>query len=696
MKFGPGYLLASSRRLFALSMLLAALAMTISTRTFAAVDHVEVLDRKPYADGKVFPGVGPYEVIHGRAWFVLDPRNKANLRIIDLKLAPKNRKGLVEFSSDFVLVRPVHAADSTLLYDVVNRGGGVTGMLNYVIDPAKSPPFVDTGFLQRNGFSVLTSAWQWDVAPEPGDEGALVFTPPVATDRSRPITGKVANEFIVDKPSEVASFVGIVGRAYPAAVADDPAATLTVRARPDDPRVAIERGQWSFVSAAGDQLPSSIRMATGFKPGLIYELAYLAKDPYVVGTGLAGIRDLLAWFRTHPFENAPAPKHVLVYGASQTGRLIQQMLYDGFDVDERGRLVFDGALALVGGSGRGSFNHRFAFPTRAASLIVDRDYPTDMFPFTTTAERDDTSGQSGSLLSKARDNSGKAPKLFFINKSTEFWGRSASLLQTTPDGRRDAGVDSNTRLYLLAGIQHLLTAAPTRGGANYCSSPIDDQPTVRALLLDLNRWVRDGTPPPANGYPTVASGTLVTVARYGELFPRGTELTPPNIVFTPRHLDYGPHFASAGIIDNVPPIAGAAYVVLVPAPDADGTDAAGIRPVEVRVPLGTYTGWNPRQASTGFGWALDRFEGSFEPFARTETERSASGDTRPSLEARYRSRADFIEKTRAAADKAVADHLLLTEDESRVIDAQATLYDRILAHAPEDKSCGYMWPVPFN
>jgi hypothetical protein len=672
------------------------LELCVSPRTFAAVDHIEVLDRKPYENGQAFPGVGAYEVIRGRAWFTLDPRDKVNLRIVDLKLAPRRRSNLVEFSSDFVLVRPVHADDSTLLYDVVNRGGGVTSMLNYVVDPAKSPPFVDTGFLQRNGFSVLTSAWQWDVAPEEGNEGALVFKPPVATDKGRRITGKVANEFVVDKPSDVASFVGIEGRAYPAAVVDDRSATLTTRARPDDPRVAIERSQWSFVPAAGDQPASSIRMAAGFKPGFIYELTYVARDPYVVGTGLAGIRDLLSWFRAHPFEGAPAPKHILLYGASQTGRLIQQILYDGFDVEERGRLVFDGALALVGGSGRGSFNHRFAFPTRAASLIVDKDYPTDMFPFTTAVERDDSSAQSGSLLARARDSKGRTPKLFFINKSTEFWGRSASLLQTAPDGRRDISVDSNTRLYLLAGIQHLLTAAPTRGSATYCSSPIDDLPTLRALLLDLNRWVRDDTLPPANAYPTVANGTLVSVARYGELFPRGTELTPPKVAFAPRRLDFGPHFASAGIIDHLPPNAGAPYAVLVPAPDADGTDAAGIHPVEVRVPLGTYTGWNPREASTGFGWALDRFEGSFQPFARTEAERTASGDPRSSLESRYRSRADFIEKTRAAAHQAVMDRLLLAEDEARVIDAQGALYDRILAHAPDDKSCSYMWPIPFD
>lgn len=673
--------------------LLALLTFFVSSHTFAAVDHITVIDRKPYEEGRIFPGVGTYEVIRGRAWFKLDPQNKANHRIVDLKLAPRDESGLVEFSTDFVLVRPTHVVDSTLLYDVVNRGNGVTNGLNYVIDPEKKPPFVDTGFLQRHGFSVLTSAWEWDVTPETSDNEALVFQPPVASDHGHRITGKVANEFTVDKPGKTASFVGIDGRAYSIAIANDPAATLSVRAHPGDARALIKREKWTFVPATGGQSPGSLRMGAGFKPGLIYELTYTARDPYVVGTGLASIRDLLSWFRMHPFEDAPASKHVLVFGASQTARLIQHMLYDGFDVDEQQKLVFDGALSLVGGSGRGSFNHRFAFPTRAASLVVDRDYPTDLFPFSTAEGHDQTTDQSGSLLSRARDKEGKSPKLFLVNKSTEFWGRSASLLQTTTDGRTDIAPDSNTRLYLLAGMQHLLTPDSTRGSTIYCSNPVDDLPTLRALLLDLDRWVRADDEPPPSAYPNLAAGTLVSTARYAQLFPRGIGLIAPNSAYTPHRLYFGSRFASQGIVDRVQPTVGKGFDVLVPTPDSDGTDSAGVRPVEVAVPLGTYTGWNPRNAATGFGWALDRFEGSFQPFARTELERREAGDLRPSLESRYASRAVFERKVRWAADKAVAKNLLLTEDVNQIVAAQGAFYDRVMAHAPQNMGCAYMWPI---
>ena len=663
-----------------------------SQAALAAIDHVDVIDRKPYQDGKSYPGVGTYEVIHGRAWFTLDPHDKANARIVDLKYAPRDSKGLVEFSTEFVLLRPTKAADSTLIYDVSNRGQQISGMFNEVLAPSKKGPFADTGFLQRHGFAVLASAWQWDIKPERPDDHPLVFAPPVATDHGRPITGKVANEFTVDKASDTAPFVGIDGRAYAAAVENDPAAVLTVRSHPEDPRVAIARERWSFVPATDGQPPTQIRMHDTFKPGLIYELSYTARDPYVVGTGLAGIRDLLAWFRSHPFEQRSAPKHVLLVGDSQTGRLIQQMLYDGFDVDEQRKLVFDGALSLVGGSGRGSFNHRFAFPTRAASLIVDRGYPTDMFPFTTGEEHDAITGQTGSLLTRARDSAGTSPKLFLVNKSTEFWGRSASLLETTPDASADVRPDPNTRLYLLSGMQHYLSGDPTRDYKVNCSIPTDDSRILRALLLDLDRWVRNKATPPVNAYPTLADGTLVSVTRYGQLFPKGMGLSPPAHPFIPERLDFGSRFISEGIVDRLPPDHGQPYGVMVPAPDADGTDSAGLRPVEVQVPLGTYTGWNPRNPSMGFGWALERFEGSFQPFARTEAERKATGDPRPSLEARYASRAAFIEKTRLAANKAVLAHELLAEDVDGLVAMQAAFYDRIMAHSSDDKTCKYLWP----
>src|SRR6201999_1995641 len=94
----------------------------------------------------------------------------------------------------------------------------------------------------------------------------------------------------------------------------------------------------------------------GFKPGVLYEVTYVARDPRVVGAGLAGIRDLLAWFRTHPLEGTAPPRRTLIFGISQSGRVISTMLLNGLNLDEQGRPVFDGAFIHVPGAGKGGFD----------------------------------------------------------------------------------------------------------------------------------------------------------------------------------------------------------------------------------------------------------------------------------------------------------------------------------------------------
>ena len=664
--------MSSSRSLKAVLSTLLLSAVAVAAR--AEVERVEITSRAPCSECGTLDGVAPYEVLSGRAYFALDPNASANARVLGLKNAPRDARGKVVFATDFRVARPVKPTDSTWLYDVVNRGGPV--LFGWA---------PNTHFLMRHGITVVHSAWAWDVAPA-SDEARLIFTPPLASDHGHPIKGRVANEFIVDGPTQEAQFVGINGRAYPMVIDDDPAATLTQRRRPDAPRMPIPRGAWHIVASGDGGPPTQVRLDRGFQPGVIYELTYVARDPYVVGAGMAGIRDLLAWLRANPLEGAPPPTHIVLFGYSQTGRLIQQMLYDGFDLDEQGRRVFDGAMAVVAGAGRGSFNHVFAFPTRAANIVVDRDYPTDQFPFTTGVERDPLTGRKASLLDRARAADGAVPKLFIVNNSTEFWGRAASLLETTPDGKADVPQDPDSRLYLLAGTEH------TRGFGKSvnCDDPLVTAPYLRALLFDLDQWVRGQAAPPPSAYPTVAARGLVTVEEYDRLFPGNIGLTPPSAAFVPRRLDFGPHFSSDGVVSHNPPIPLQRFTVLVPRPDADGTDAVGLRAVEIQVPLGTYTGWNPQAAVTGFDWALDRFQGSFRPFARNDAERGASHDPRPSLQARYATREAFIAATRAAAERMVAERTLLAEDLDGVVTAQAAFYDRIMGHQPDDHSCTYL------
>jgi hypothetical protein len=676
----------------------AALAVFRVAPADAAVERVQVLERTPFAAGASFGDVGPYEKIRGVAYFALDPNAPANAAIVDLKHAPRDARGRVVFSSEFLMLRPVRAQPSTLIYDVNNRGGiAILGQVNGR-SPAHNDPTTladaGDGFLMRHGFTLLFSAWTWDVAPPPPGSHMLVFDAPIARDADgSAIRGAVENKIIVDAPTPVSTYAGMHGLTYGPATPDDPAAVLTERARPDDPRTPIGRGRWRFLPPEEAGGPGRIALDGGFQPGRIYELTYTAKDPRVAGAGLAGVRDLLGYLRDHPFAGAPQPRRTLIFGISQSGRMIGRMLHDGLDVDETGRLVFDGAFMEVpGGGGGAGFNSRFAQPTRHPSMLQEHDYPSDAFPFTTSPERDPVTGASGSVLDHARDASGRLPKLVYANTSTEFWNRDASLIGTTPDGARDVVPAANARIYAFMGAQHYVGRSPTRAPYVNCVSTTDHYLPMRALLLALDRWTGGGDPPPASAYPTLAGGGLLTVGEYRRAFPQGIGITPPLDNLHEARLDFGPRFAKAGVADRIPPVHGPAYATRVPAPDPDGNDRGGVRLVELEVPLGTHTGWNERAPETGFPWATARFDGSFQPFARTEAERLAAHDPRPSLQARYPTRDAYLARVRAAAAREVAAGFLLPEDVDRAVNENVGLYDRLLAHDPADNSCGYLLP----
>jgi hypothetical protein len=648
----------------------------------AALERVEVIERVPFAPGVSFGEFGAYEKIRGVAHYALDPKAAANARIADLKYAPRDKRGRVTFSSEFVLLRPVSAPAGTLLYDVNNRGGiAIMGQVNGKSpvnnDPTTAADAGD-GFLMRHGFTLLFSAWTWDVAPQAPGMRPLVFHPPVA----KGLRGFVANEFTVSAAAPVATYAGMRGLTYEPATRNDPRAELTERERPDAPRKPVPRARWHFVAPEQDGGPGRIELQGGFQPDTIYEVRYAVKDPRVTGAGLAGIRDLLSYFRAHPFEGAPAPKNVLMFGISQSGRLIGRMMHDGLNVDEQGRLAFDGAFMEVpGAGGSAGFNSRFVQPTRHPSMMEEHDYPADSFPFTSAPTRDPVSGATASTMDRARDKAGRLPKIVIANTSTEYWNRGASLVHTTPDGASDAAPAAHVRVYGFMGAQHYVGRSRTKAPFTACVSTSDHYAPMRALILALDNWTAGGAEPPASAYPRLEDGSLTTVEAYRAAFPAGIGLMPPQQNLREPRL----------VGDGVPPARGPAYETRVPAPDADGNDRGGVRLVDLQAPLGTHTGWNLRAPETGFAWATSRFDGSFLPFARTEAERRANNDPRPSLEARYPTRDDYVAAVRAAAERQIAAGLLLREDLERTMERNVGLYDRIQKRDPSDASCGYLF-----
>ncbi|MEA1651332.1 alpha/beta hydrolase domain-containing protein [Nitrospirillum sp. BR 11164] len=677
--------------------LIVLMGLLTATPALAAVERVEITERTVLAEGVPFGTVGPYEKIRGTAWIALDPTLPANARITDLGLAPKDDHGHVVFATDFLMLRPANAAgrNGALFYDVNNRGGiAALGQVNGH-GPAHNDPttLADTGngFFFKRGYTLLWSAWTWDVQPGgPGDK-PFILKPPVARERDgKPILGKAAYEFIVDKPAKTAAYVGMKGVPYPFATEGAPDAVLTERDAPDAPRHAIARDAWAFVENPDGGLPVEVRSESGFQIGKIYEVVVPSRDPYVVGVGLAGIRDLLSFFKTQPFAGQQPLDRALIFGISQSGRVIDTMLYNGWNRDEEGRPAFDGAYAQVPGAGKGAFNQRFGMATRHFSPLVEQIYFSDAFPFTTVPSTDPVTKQTASLLDGARA-AGPLPKMIFANTSAEYWNRSASLLHITPDGTADAAIDPSARIYMLAGSQHYVGRSHERWPYTACVNTTNHYPVERALVVALDNWVQGKAPPPDSAVPTLADGTLVTADAYKAAFAKVPGLTPPLSPLMPPRLDFGPRYVQ-GIADTVPPARGQPYPTRVPAPDADGNDRGGIRQVELEVPLGTHTGWNLRAPETGFGAYQTRFDGSFVPFARTEEERAATHDPRPSLAARYASRQDFLAKAQAAIAREVAAGWVLAEEADSLLADQGALYDRIMAHDPSDTGCGYLFP----
>jgi len=641
----------------------------------AEVSKVEIASRVPVAGGMAFGAAGAYEKISGRLTYAVDPGHPANRRIVDLALAPRDAAGRVVFSGDFVLIKPLDPdrGNGRLLYGVNNRGNLV--MLHTFNDaPWSNAPVaaadLGNGFLLRRGYTLLWSAWNWDVV---AGNGRLQIDLSIAGDGGRSITGPVAAEMIAEWPTDTLPVAWGGSLGYPPADPADPAATLSVRATPEGRRRALPRHRWRFV-LGGPGAPVRVRLDGGFTPGRIYELVYTARDPRVVGLGLAAIRDTLAFFRfagaANPLAEGGLPRAVLIYGFSQSARVIQHMLLEGLHVDEAGRGVFDAAFVHGPGAGKGSFNHRFAQTTRHPSHHEDHLYPADVFPFTAEA----------GLLDRAQAL-GVVPHRFYLSAATEYWTRAASLLHTDVDATRDVDPDPRARLYAMAGAAHGVGFRSGRGGFANCPNPLDYRPLARALLIALDDWATRGRPPPDSVFPRIGDGSLGSVAAYRDSFPAIHGIGPPPGNLRPPRLDHGPRFG-AGIADRQPPRRGAAYATLVPLPDRDGLDRGGIRLPEVAVPLGSYLGWNLRRDVPD---RLGRWAGSFLPLAARPT----AGDPRPSLAERYGTEPEFLERTRAAAAALERRRLLLADDIAGIIARAGRAY-RALAPGRDQASCRFL------
>jgi hypothetical protein len=368
-------------------------------------------------------------------------------------------------------------------------------------------------------------------------------------------------------------------------------------------------------------------------------------------------------------DGKPALRRAHGFGVSQSGRFLRNFLYLGLNDDERGRIVFDGLMPHVAGGGLGFFNHRFAQPTRFAGQHEDHTYPIDYFPFTYGKEVDPFTKRTDGILYSSRRN---VPKVMHTQSAAEYWHRSGSLVHTDPLGTKDADIPPNVRIYAFGGTQHGPAAdPPPRGIADNLNNPSDYRPFLRALLDALDLWVTENKEPPASVYPRIDKKTLVSWKQKGTGFPAIPGIRYPEVIQEPLCLDYGPRFLKEGIITIEPPKVIGKYVVLVPRSGPDGNDLGTLLPPEVGVPIATHTGWNLRRRDAGAEAMLANLLGSFIPFAKTKSERMATGDPRLSLEERYGSFETFQKRFAENCASLVKDRYLLNEDARRLIAGRA-------------------------
>jgi len=650
------------------TLLLAILCFSLPAR----VTKVVVEDRQtPAYQGRAFGSAGTYEKLTGHVFGEIDPANPLNAIITDVQLAPRNARGMVEYSATFTLFKPVDMskASGVLIYDVPNRGNRLLLSVFQGGDPGN-------GFFFERGDVILASGWQADLIPHAGIE--TIDVPVARNADGSSITGPVLARF-----SNLAA--GMRSVALPGATRRGFAnslrghASLTRQASDDGAVIPIAPEEWTFADCSqtpfpGTPDPEKLCLKNGFDRAYLYELVYTAKDPLVLGIGFAATRDIVSFFR-HGEEDNPVSRrivHVVAQGTSQSGNFVKSFIHLGFNQDEDHRMVWDGANDHIAGR-QVPLNIRFGVPGGAADMYEPGSEGTLWWgEYTDTAR-----GRPASSLLARCTAARTCPKIFETFGATEFWGlrMSPGLVGTKAD--RDIPLPSNVRRYYFPGTTHgggrggfALSSRGAGGRCELADNPNPESDTMRALLDDLMAWVVKDIDPPESRYPRLATGELVPPDGRSMGFPQiPGEPLPDHLLNTFYDYDLGPEFHYAdesGVIALAPPRIRQSILSIVPRTDADGNEIGGVPSVLLQAPLGTYLGWNV----TAGGFSKGRgcgFAGGFIPFASTPAERAAAHDPRPSIRERYPTHDTYMAAVKAAVGRLVKERFLLRPDADRLI-----------------------------
>ncbi len=665
--------------------------LAINSAADARVTKI-VIDEKvsPAFNGASFGDIGRYETLVGRAYGELDPADPRNSLIQDIKLAPRNARGMVEYMATFQLVKPIDISKASRLmwHDVPNRGGRLT------IVPIE----------RANGDIGLSSGWQGDnagtTAPAPNKD--TVTVPAAKNADGSAITGRVMAR-IFNAAGKNSQPLYVYSNPFPYAPAslDTRQASLVTHASETiDGKIGttaeVPAGDWAFAKCSaenpfpGTPDPTQICLKNGFDPKLLYEVVFTAKDPPVLGIGFAAFRDVGSFFRYARQDDAGTANPVagavswaITRGVSQSGNFVRGFLHLGFNEDEAGRQVYDGAWPIIAGR-RISLNARFALPDGVLRLYEKGSEGPQWW----SDAPDPARGLPSAGILDRCTASHTCPKIIEHFGAAETWGMKLSPEWAGSAEDVDLPLPDNVRRYYIPSTQHgggpggfsttpaAAPACPGRGWGvgQLPANPVPHVETVNAIRAHFRAWVMKGTAPPPSRYPRLADGTLVDATAAAMGFPALPSLpahAPDGLVNPAIDYDFGPDFNymdGSGFDTVVPPRIKRVYPVKVARVDADGNELGGVPVVLRDAPLGTYLGWNITAA--GFFKGLEcNFAGGMIPFAKTKAERIANEDPRPSLEERYGSHAGYVAAVEGAAHNAVAQGFLLDADAKALVAA---------------------------
>lgn len=679
---------------------LACVSSSASLPATAKVVRITIDKRAPVDDAGNAGKFGPYELIRGRIFGEVDPKTSANDIIQDIKLAPRNSRGMVEYISTYSLLRPVNGqqASGVLLSSVSNRGRRLSPSwrtLRGLVDPA----FYDVGL------SVLWVGWQGDLPEKPSADASAAglmlesMRVPVAKNLDgSPLTGPYLMRFPVagtagPKGTTLRLDQGGAGElSYPPADFDTRKASLIGGlaedkfGRPAGPHTAISAADWKWWDCKLDTAPTAatpagnlcIKLIKGeFDPKLAYTLVFQARDPLVLGLGMAAMRDAVSFFRYAKVDDVGTPnpvagevKHVVSQGQSQVGNFVRTFIALGFNADEQGRRVWDGANTHIGGR-RTPINYRFATPGSSPTLFMPGSEGVLWWGKATDAVR---GGPARSNLDRCT-NSGTCPKIIETFGASELWNQ-----RFTPDLvgfglKRDIPLPGNVRRYYLPGTTHgggqgTFALSLGSGECTVALNPNPQTDQMRALTFALVDWVAKGKAPPRSAYPTLAGRTLVPDEKGKLAFPAIPGAPAPYGLSNPVLVyDFGHSFNTAdmsGVIAHQPPSIRKVVPARVAQVDRDGNETSGVPSVQMMAPLGTYTGWNTYDSGPYAGQVCS-FNGGFIPFPKDKAERLEKHDPRLSITERYKTRAGYVAAVTAAVAKARRDGFLLATDGDRII-----------------------------